>query len=339
VPAAAIAEKPLALIRVKIRPLIIAALGLVLALYSFIHVGFGAVFSAAGAVGWGGFAILCLYSLGLFVPLAEAWNVLLAGSSLSRLIVFVWARMVRDAASELLPFSQLGGIYLGARTAIQQGILQPQVCASTIVDVTAEMAAQILFIAIGVAMLSVRVPRSPISVSITTIVISGLALALIVSAILILLQRYGHLIVKLMTERLPGLVLSAAAVTSELNLLCRSKNRLGMSVTLHFLAWIGSAIGAWIAFRLIGARVDFMTVLAIESLVCAARSTAVFIPNALGVQEAAYALLCPLFGVGAEVGLAVSLLKRARDLLIGVPTLLIWQVSEGRQALGSTQRS
>ena len=96
---------------------------------------------------------------------------------------------------------------------------------------------------------------------------------------------------------------------------------------------MASAIGAWIAFRLIGARVDLAAVMAIESLVYAARSAAAFIPNALGVQEAAYAVLAPLFGVGAEFGLAVSVLKRARDIAVGAPILLLWQAMEGRRAL------
>ena len=74
-------------------------------------------------------------------------------------------------------------------------------------------------------------------------------------------------------------------------------------------------------------------VIAIESLVYAMRSAAFIVPNALGVQEGAYAVLAPLFGVGAEFGLAVSLLKRARDIAIGVPVLLLWQTVEGQRAL------
>ena len=56
-------------------------------------------------------------------------------------------------------------------------------------------------------------------------------------------------------------------------------------------------------------------------------------PNALGVQEAAYAVLAPLFGVGADVGLAISLIKRARDIAIGIPVLLLWQALEGSRAI------
>ena len=73
--------------------------------------------------------------------------------------------------------------------------------------------------------------------------------------------------------------------------------------------------------------------LALEALLCTLRSIAAFVPAALGVQEAGYAMLAPLFGLPAELGLAVSLLKRAREIVIGVPALIYWQVIESRKAL------
>jgi hypothetical protein len=42
-------------------------------------------------------------------------------------------------------------------------------------------------------------------------------------------------------------------------------------------------------------------------------------------------------GVGAEFGLAVSLLKRARDIVLGVPILLISQAVEGRRMLADAE--
>jgi uncharacterized membrane protein YbhN (UPF0104 family) len=56
-------------------------------------------------------------------------------------------------------------------------------------------------------------------------------------------------------------------------------------------------------------------------------------PGALGFQEGAYVLVGPLFGLGPESALALSLIKRAKDLAIGAPALLIWQVGEGRRLL------
>ncbi|MGO9945752.1 MAG: lysylphosphatidylglycerol synthase domain-containing protein [Steroidobacteraceae bacterium] len=323
----------------KLRIAIIAALGLALALYLVTHVGFAAVFSAAVAVGWGGFAILCLYVLGPFLILGAAWYVLLRDSPLKDLRLFVWARMVRDAATEVLPFSQVGGIVIGARAAILHGISQPLVFASVIADVTTEMLAQIAYIALGVAILSARVPRTAFTHSLITGLSVGLAIVVIAGAVFLVLQRYSrNMTARLLSRIFPGAVAATAGVTAALQAIYRSPLRVGVSVALHFAGWIASAIGVWIAFRLIGAHLDLAAVLAIESLICATRSVAALIPNALGVQEAAYAILAPLFGVGAEVGLAVSLLKRARDISVGVPILLIWQAAEGQRAFGRAQQ-
>jgi putative membrane protein len=296
------------------------------------YVGLGAVLSAAVAAGWGGFAILCLYGFAPFLLLGAAWHVLLPNSSLDALKVFVWARMVRDAAAEVLPFSQLGGIVLGARAAILHGVPPPLAFASMIVDVTTEMLAQIAYIALGIAILSARAPQS----SLTMIFVIGLVLAAVGGGLFLALQRYGHWMTeKLAARLLPGAVAPTAAVAAALDAIYNHPLRVGLSLALHFAGWIASAIGTWIAFRLIGAHVDLAAVMAIESLVYATRSAAVFVPNALGVQEAAYAVLAPLFGVGAEFGLAVSLLKRARDIAVGVPILLIWQAVEGQRALAA----
>ena len=56
------------------------------------------------------------------------------------------------------------------------------------------------------------------------------------------------------------------------------------------------------------------------------------------MQEGAYALLGPLFGLPAEAALALSLLKRARDICVGVPMLVGWQIVESRLSLRSLKR-
>lgn len=318
----------------KLRLWFIVALGVALALYLVMFVGLGAVFSAAVAVGWSGFAVLYLYALGLFLVLGTAWYVLVPAAGSMNVWVFIRARMVRDAATEVLPFSQLGGIVLGARAAILQGTAPSLAFASTIVDVTTELLAQIAFIALGLAILSARAPQTSFAQSLTKVAVIGLVLAAVAGGLFIALQRYGHSITgKLATRVLRGAGAATAAVTATLDGIYASPLRVGLSSALHLAGWIASAVGTWIAFVLIGTHVDLAAVLAIESLVCAARSAAVFIPNALGVQEAAYAVLAPVFGVGAEFGLAVSLLRRARDIAVGVPILLIWQAVEGRRAL------
>ena len=97
---------------------------------------------------------------------------------------------------------------------------------------------------------------------------------------------------------------------------------------LHFFMWVASGVEAWIALRLMGANLGIGSVIAIESFLYAVRSIAFLVPSAFGIQEGVYVLLGIWFGFGPEVALALSLLKRARDLVIGVPALLTWQILE-----------
>jgi hypothetical protein len=101
-----------------------------------------------------------------------------------------------------------------------------------------------------------------------------------------------------------------------------------------------SAAEAWLALRLAGAPLGFGPVLTIKGLLYAIRSVAFAVPNAVGVQEGAYILLGAEFGVTPDLALALSLLKRARDLVIGLPALAVWQWAETghiwRRAGGAT---
>lgn len=318
----------------KVRIFIVAALGLCLAAYLVLNTGLNSVLAAAVTFGWTGFAIVCLYALGLFALLGAAWHALIPEPSSVPLRVLVAARMVRDAATEVLPFSHVGGVVLGARTAILLGISRPSTVASMIVDFTSEMLAQLAFVALGVVLLCVHAPRTAATVSLITEFVIGLLVAAAGAGAILLLQRHGAWIAEKVAARLlPEVAAAGAAVAATLQKIYGRPRRLALSLTLHFAAWTASAVGTWIAFRLMGVRVDLASVIAIESLVYAVRGAAFLVPNAIGVQEAAYAILTPLFGVGAEFGLGISLLKRARDLALGIPILLIWQGMEGRRAL------
>jgi len=68
--------------------------------------------------------------------------------------------------------------------------------------------------------------------------------------------------------------------------------------------------------------------LVIESLLHAVRGAAFAVPSALGAQEGALVLLCAAFGIPPEEAIALSLVKRAADLVLGVPGLIGWQMLE-----------
>jgi hypothetical protein len=202
------------------------------------------------------------------------------------------------------------------------------------------MVAQIVFVLIGIAVFLVRVPVSPSSSALFHAAALGVFLAAIGAAIFFLAQKRGFALVERLALRfLPGAAAGAGAVHDTMAAIHASPLRLLLSFCVHLSAWTASALGTWIAIRLIGIHVPFLAVLAIEALLSAIRSAAVVVPNALGIQEAGYAMLAPFFGLTAQVGLAVSLLRRARDIAIGIPVLLAWQAVEGGRAFNSDREA
>jgi uncharacterized membrane protein YbhN (UPF0104 family) len=103
-------------------------------------------------------------------------------------------------------------------------------------------------------------------------------------------------------------------------------------VALHVLGWCASGLWLWVVCWSLGKSLTPVSAIVIQSLLEGLRSAMVFIPAAVGIQEAGYAALVPLFGLTPETGLAISILRRARDIAIGVPVLLIWQLAEARRA-------
>jgi hypothetical protein len=54
------------------------------------------------------------------------------------------------------------------------------------------------------------------------------------------------------------------------------------------------------------------------------------VPGGWGLQEGAYVVLGQMVGLEPEIALALSLATRARELMTGVPALIVWQFIEGR---------
>ncbi|MBE7210809.1 MAG: flippase-like domain-containing protein, partial [Gluconacetobacter diazotrophicus] len=101
---------------------------------------------------------------------------------------------------------------------------------------------------------------------------------------------------------------------------------------LHLAAWSAGSATTFLAYRLLGAgAVTLGDAMAIEGVASGILSVSFLVPAALGVQETAYVALGALFGIDPHLSLGLSLLRRARDLAIGVPALLVWQLLELRR--------
>lgn len=320
---------------------VLALVGVGVALLLLSRFDMGAVWTATVSVGWGGFGLLLGLQGLLFVVLGLAWTVVLPGVSLPLL---VWGRAVRDSATNCLPFSPVGGFVIGARAITLglglgrkrgAGVAWPTAAAGTVVDVTAEIFAQLLFALFGVAVVVLVRPGS----GFVGPVAAGVFAALMLLGVGVWQRRRVGVALRALGARLLGDWFSAAGGLATLQTeLARLYDppRLAAAAAVHLCGWFATGAITWTSLRLLGADVDLLHVLALEALLDALVAAAFVVPGAAGVQEAGYVGIGAIFGVPPDLALGVSLLRRGKDLVWGVPILLAWQWREVRRlAAGS----
>ena len=310
--------------------LAVAGVSIIVGLIAYF--GVGNVTAAVGRIGWPEFGLIVTWQFLLFGVLGVAWFAIVPAGGARHAWVTIWARMVRDASGNCLPFSQIGGFVFGTRAATLFGMTWVTATASTVVDVTAEFLAQIAFTTIGLGILLSRAPDSAIALPVEI----GLGLAVLGCFGFVWLQngaapvfvKLGKLIA---SGRLSDARDRVAVLQAELGMIYGHAPRLALGFAIHLVGWLMAGAAGWIAYRALGVDIAFDDVLAIEALLSALAAAAFLVPVNAGVQEAGYAGLGAIFGVPPELSLGVSLVRRARDVVVGVPILLLWQYLEVRR--------
>lgn len=308
--------------------IVLALAGLAVSALLVLRYDAAQVLGVALSVGWRGFGLLVLWQGALFLVLGFAWSVVLPGVWPPLLL---WGRVVRDAATTCLPFSPVGGYVLGARAVTVGGVAWPTAAAGTVVDVTAEIIGQFLFSVFGLAALLSLRPESPY---VLPVGLGLVAVALAIGAGLRGRAPIGRALGAIGGRLLGGWFRGQGGldrVGEELTRLYANPKRLLLGSALHLLGWFGTGLGTWISLRLLGWEADLLPILALEALLDALIGAAFVVPGAAGVQEAGYVGLGAAFGVPPDVALGVSLLRRARDLALGLPILLVFQWIELRR--------
>lgn len=308
--------------------------GLILAITLIAYYGAGAVAQAVASAGWG-ILVLAVFHLLPLACSALGWRAVLRHTWRGSLGYFLFARWVREHVAHLLPVLQVGGEVIGARLLTFRGATPGVAGGSVVVDLTLEAITQLLFTLLGLAVLVVIADQP----NLVRWVLIGLLFATPLLAAFLLAQQRGLF---LWIERL----LEGVAERNQWLSLGRVDDLHGTIVSLyrdhasvlasaccHFLCWLLGAGEVWLALYFMGHPVTVLEALMLESLGEALRSAAFAIPGQLGVQEGAYMLLGSLIGLSPELGLALSLIKRVRILLLGLPALLAWQIVEARRLL------
>jgi putative membrane protein len=304
--------------------------GLALAVTILLRNDLGGIARTLLGVGWWILLIAVLHlPQTLFAVLG--WRALFErpGPGLWRLYGIRW---VRDSVNTLLPVAKVGGDLVRIRLLSRRGVAPPVAASATVVDISLEVTTQIAFTLGAVLLLlaSAQVRDA------AQLAIGASAGGIIAATALIGAQRLGVLkLVERLAER--GGVWSRLTILSglhaEVTNLYRQPKKIFLSAGFHFTAWFLGTFETYAAMRLVGLHATIREALIIEALGHAARAAGFIIPGAMGVQEGGYLVICAMFGIGPQQALALALIHRIRELILGVPGLFLWHRME-RPAAG-----
>ncbi len=310
------------------------AAGVLLFVGVLVSQGLAAVLATLALAGWGLIAVALFHLLPLVLDAAAIRVLLAGGARRARMWDALLARWIGESVNSLMPAGQIGGPLLMIRQLSQRGTPAADAAAAITVSTTFQIFAQIVFALMGVAALSWRVRHAArgSAAALPALVASGV-LALLF-AVFYLLQRRGllgrtmRLALRFAGERDWSRMLDRAdAIDMSVQSMHGRRPQVAASFALSLLGWIAGTGEVWLILRLLGSRVGWADALMLESLGQAIRGAAFAIPGSLGVQEGGYLLLAPLAGLSPDVALALSLAKRARELLLAVPGLVCLHLS------------
>lgn len=296
--------------------------------------GLPAVLATLGAAGWG----LVLVAAFHLVPLvldAGAIRVLFAppagGTALRDAILTRWAG---ESANSFLPAGQIGGPVLMARHLAYRGMPMKDAAAVITISTTLGTVAQIMFALMGVALLGAQAGHFSQGALRMSALVASAFLAVQIGGFYLLQRRgfFGKLI--RLANRFAGKrdwsgwVSHAEAIDLAIQGIYGRGGPVAASFVLSLLGWVVGAGEVYLILQFMGHPTSWLIALLLESLGQAIRGAAFAVPGALGVQEGGYLLLAPLAGLSSDAALALSLAKRAREILLGLPGLLYLHISE-----------
>jgi putative membrane protein len=307
-------------------------IGLAAVVAAVVYAGAGAVAQSIASLRISGLLLLTLLHLPIVVLMGFAWWLASGDDPPASPSRFVWARFVRDAAGELLPFLQMGGVVFGVR-ALGRGRAIMVGAVSAIIDGVIELTAKLPYVFAALLTLLV-LARQPHLARLLSLALAATGLCV---AILLLARRslsaWLQTMARAISTRWPGVLgvddgLADRNVQACLQRILSQRARLWSALVLHLSCWCLGAGEVWVTFWLLGVDLTLWQALAIDGTVVGLRTFGWVVPAAAGVQEASYMLAAAVFGIPPAIAIAASFARRARDLVLGVATLGIAVVSD-----------
>ncbi len=294
--------------------------------------GLSAVMATLALAGWGLLLVALFHLLPLVLDAAAIWVLFGGREARGTLKDALLARWAGESANSLMPAGQIGGPVLMARHLAQRGLALPDAVAAITVSTTLQTFAQITFALLGVAILGAQASLPQNGLRVASLIASGF-LALQIGGFYWIQRRGFFSKVMRTVNRFAGKrdwsqwMSQAEAIDQAVQRTYGRPGPVAASFLWSSAGWLVGTGEVFLILQLIHHPVGWVGALLLESLGQAIRGAAFAIPGALGVQEGGYLLLAPLVGLPPDAALALSLAKRARELLLGLPGLLYLHLS------------
>lgn len=298
--------------------------------------GVAQIGAALATAGW---AIAVVVAFHLCVPVfldAVAWWVLFPKSDRVPLRRIFWMRWIGESVSTLVPSAAVGGDIVRARLAAIKGAPVPVAAGTVLVDLTLGVFIQAAFTLLGVLLL-VEATGQKNFVGPTLI---GTLVGVAAVGGFYFVQRLGmfrflaRMIAKLANSpEWQSLVESGETLDQTIRRLYARRRAVIGCCAWTILSLILNSGEIWIALHALNLHATVVKAIILQSMALTIRSVAFPVPGGLGVQESGYVLVGNLLGIPGDAAFALSLIARVRELAVGIPGLVFWQLIEGRRLL------
>jgi len=314
--------------KIRIAFYLLAAGGAALFTLLLIRQGVPHVIAAFASAGWW-IAAVAIYHLAVPVFLdAIAWWALFPKSERLSLWQLFLMRWIGESVSTLVPSAAVGGDMVRARLAAINGAPLPMV------DLTLGVFTQAAFTVLGVVLLVGATGQK----NFVRPTLVGTFIGVLGVLGFYFVQRLGMF-------RFLAKIIARMANSPEWQSLVQGGETLDQTVRALYArrkavfaccAWtiLSLVLGSgeiWIALYALDLHATFVNALILQSMVLTIRSAAFAVPGGLGVQEGGYLFVGNLLGIPGDAAFALSLIARVRELALGIPGLICWQLIEARR--------
>lgn len=301
-------------------------------------IGADALGAALAPVEWGFVPIALSHAVPVLLDVV-AWR-LLFGDGTPSLAALARARWIGEAINNLFPVAQIGGELARVRLVTMAGVDTTAAAASVVADVTIGALTQAVFGVAGAILLVAWYDAEFALPILGSLLLFGCGILLLYG-----LQRRSYAVpvwrlLKRALGRAGWLARFGRAerISIALEKLYADRPAMARASAWRLAGWIAGAGEILLSLHFLGYPERWTEAFILESLTQAARSAAFAVPGGLGVQEVGFVALGAALGFDPPTCLALGLIRRGRDIALGLPALATYSWIETRRSAAGRTR-